>query len=111
MVTIRTIEEFDRQIRKLAKKYRSIPSDLQVFVSDLRNNPLQGVDLGNGIRKVRMAISAKGKGKSGGARVITYNVMQDNDDFVISLLTIYDKSEMENISDSFIQSLLQYLIR
>jgi hypothetical protein len=53
-----------------------------------------------------MAIKSKGKGKSGGARVITYNIDEKAEVFHIDLLTIYDKSEIENISDSYIQSLL-----
>ena len=59
-----------------------------------------------GGRKVRMAIASKGKGKSGGARVITYNLYQEEDVIVIDLLTIYDKNEISNISDDFITYLL-----
>ena len=59
-----------------------------------------------GIRKVRMAIASKGKGKSGGARVITYNLYQEGDSVIIDLLTIYDKGEISNISDEFISFLL-----
>lgn len=109
VVTINTIDEFDRQIKQLAKKYRSMAKDFQVFVQDLQANPLQGVDLGGGVRKVRMTIASKGKGKSGGARVITYNVKQTADHIHIDLLTIYDKSEMENVSDAYIESLVRSL--
>ena len=69
-------------------------------------DPFQGNSLGKGVRKVRMAIEAKGKGKSGGARVITYNLEQDGDTIIIDLLTIYDKGEISNISDNFIKYLL-----
>lgn len=109
MVTIRTIAEFDRQIKHLSKKYRSIPTDFVSFISELKKEPFQGTDLGEGVRKIRMAIASKGKGKSGGARVITYNVHQTGDTVHITLLTIYDKNEMENISDAFIQSLIENL--
>ena len=61
--------------------------------------PQQGVDLGRGLHKVRMAISSKGKGKSGGARVITLTVLISETDTNIVLLTIYDKSECENLTD------------
>ena len=36
------------------------------FLHSLQSNPLQGVDLGKGLRKIRMSIASKGKGKSGG---------------------------------------------
>jgi len=103
-------EEFKRQFRRLNKKYRSLPTDFRAFKESLQENPQQGEDLGQGIRKVRMAIASKGKGKSGGARIITFNVQQDAEDINITLLTIYDKSEIENVTDSFIQSLLNILI-
>lgn len=53
-----------------------------------------------------MAIASKGKGKSGGARVITYNLYQEGNSVIIDLLTIYDKGEISNISDEFISFLL-----
>ena len=106
-IEIYTEREFERQLRKLAKKYRSIIKDYGKFLDELEANPYQGSDLGNGIRKVRMAIASKGKGKSGGARVITYHLVQQQDTLVIDLLTIYDKGEMSCISDEFIQYLLE----
>ncbi len=57
-----------------------------------------------------MSIASKGKGKSGGARVITYNIQQQSEDeILITLMTIYDKSEIENVSDSYLRSLIQQL--
>lgn len=79
--------------------------DYASLIESLRECPTQGVDLGNGVRKVRMAITSKGKGKSGGARVITFLVVGDEVELV--LLTIYDKSEMENISQAEINALLK----
>ena len=103
-------EEFMRQFKRLAKKYPSLVSDYDTFKKELHENPFQGSDLGNGTRKVRMAIASKGKGKSGGARVITYNVQEQNDDEVlITLMTIYDKSDMENVSDAYLRSLVQQI--
>lgn len=106
-VNIYTEKEFERQLRKLSKKYRSIVKDYACFLDDLENNPYQGSSLGKGVRKVRMAIASKGKGKSGGARVITYNIYQEEDNIVIDLLTIYDKGEIANITDDFITYLLE----
>jgi len=100
-------EEFKRQFRRLNRKYRSLPDDFRTFKESLKENPQQGDDLGQGIRKVRMAIASKGKGKSGGARIITFNVQQNEADVNITLLTIYDKSEIENVTDAYIKSLLK----
>ncbi len=104
-VTLHLHDEFKRQFRRLNKKYRSLIDDLENFQKELMANPLQGVDLGNGVRKVRMAITSKGKGKSGGARVLTLNVLVSDDADVI-LLTIYDKNEIENVSDEYIKWLV-----
>lgn len=107
-VIIGTHDEFKRQLKALAKKYHSIKEDYASFLDNLTKNPFQGVDLGNGVRKIRMLISSKGKGKSAGARVITYNVeLLDNDELHITLLTIYDKSEISNVSDAYIRSLIK----
>ncbi len=75
----------------------------------LKQNPFQGIYLGKDIRKIRMAITSKGGGKSKGARVITYMLQKNqmNDSVDIMLLYIYDKSEMPNVSDKFIAYLLQ----
>lgn len=67
---------------------------------------MQGADLGMGLRKIRMKIEAKGKGKSGGARVITHNAIISVHEERITLLTIYDKSEQESISDAELMDLL-----
>lgn len=71
----------------------------------MQENPHQGADLGNGLRKVRMSITSKGKGKSGGARVITFTAIISEDDAEILLLTIYDKSEKETITDAELKEL------
>ena len=88
---------FKRELKRLSKRYRSLESDLEQFIQSLIENPTQGVDLGNGLRKVRLAISSKNKGKSGGARVITYTLLLEQEGKLV-LLTIYDKSERETIS-------------
>ena len=97
--------EFDRQFKRLAKKFKSLPSDYLALSKELKENPFQGTDLGGGVRKIRMAISSKGKGKSGGARVLTLNVLV-SDDAEVTLLTIYDKNEIENVSDEYIMWLV-----
>ena len=109
---IKTIENFDRQARKLAKHYPSFREDYKTLLKELRENPLAGADLGNGIRKVRMAIASKGKGKSGGARVITYpaDIILKEDKGQLILISIYDKSEQSTISDKEIKRLKNLLL-
>lgn len=92
---------FIKSAKAIAKKYRSFNSDFRNLVSELENNPAAGVDLGNGFRKVRMSITSKGKGKSGGCRVITLNLVERNG--CIYLMYIYDKSDYENIALSAIK--------
>lgn len=73
----------------------------------LKEDPFQGVNLGNNLRKIRLAITSKGKGKSGGARMITYNLVISENSGTVYLMTIYDKSEKESISDAEITSILK----
>ena len=66
-----------------------------------------GVDLGKGLRKVRMAVTSKGKGKSGGVRIITFLMIKNGDDITIELLDVYDKSETASLSDKELRNLLK----
>ena len=68
---------FAKELKRLGKKYKSLKNDYGLLLDRLERNPYEGIDLGHGLRKVRMAISAKNKGKSHGARVITFNVLID----------------------------------
>ena len=97
--------EFVKELKRLAKRYRSLKQDITKLGASLQENPHQGADLGNGLRKVRMSITSKGKGKSGGARVITFTAIISEDDAEILLLTIYDKSEKETITDAELKEL------
>lgn len=100
--------QFLKDFKRLSKKYRSLKTDYVKLLADLEANPDQGVDLGHGLRKVRMSIASKRKGKSGGARVITYKKTFVTEDFCkLTLLSIYDKNEIENVSDSFITHLIE----
>lgn len=101
--SIRTIPKFDKQLKKISKKHPSFKSDFLEFLTMLKISPEQGVYLGKNCYKVRMAISSKGKGKSSGARVITNIVIADS---VIFLLSIYDKSDKESISDKELAELI-----
>ena len=79
--------------------------DYEVLIEELLKNPTMGDDLGDNVRKVRMAIASKSKGKRGGARVITCNVLVDVINTKIYLLAIYDKGEQESISKKEIKHL------
>jgi mRNA-degrading endonuclease RelE of RelBE toxin-antitoxin system len=99
-------DNFSREVKKLAKKHRSLKNDLMTLRNDLLENPFKGINLGNNVYKIRMAISSKGKGKFGGARIIFYVLTHDKE---IYLLSIYDKSEKTNISDEEIKELINQL--
>lgn len=106
-VQISTYEEFERQFKRLRKKYKSLREDFKDFVKSLKANPFQGVELKGNVRKIRMQISSKGKGKSGGARILTLNILvNDTEGVDVTLLTIYDKNEMESVNDNFINDLV-----
>jgi len=110
MIRIVNTPRFRKDAKHLSKKYKSLADDFIRLYDDLQNNPLLGVDLGRGVRKVRLAISSKGKGKSGGARVITYtDAVFSVDNGEVVLLTVYDKAERETISDREITELLEQL--
>lgn len=98
--------KFDREIKRLNKKYSSLKSDFAALISSLRENPTKGESLGGNCYKIRLSISSKNKGKSGGARVITYVVISETN---VYLLSIYDKSEHESISDKELKKLLEDL--
>lgn len=101
---------FLKEFKRLYKRYHSLKNDVDALVISLHEQPAQGSDLGGGVRKVRMAIASKGKGKSGGARVITLTVLVTATDTDLWLLTIYDKSERETISDQEIMELREQIV-
>ena len=104
--SIKTISVFERQAKKLKRKYPSIKSELVILVKELQENPTKGVSIGHNCFKIRLAIKSKGKGKSGGARIITNFLISDD---TIYLLTIYDKSRKETITDKELLELLQFI--
>lgn len=108
IVDIKYLPEFERRAKKMAKKYRSFVQDYDKFLDSLEENPFQGTSLGMDVYKTRMAVLSKGKGKSGGVRVLTYTVQKVNPEkIVITLLSIFDKSDIENVSDGYIKSLVK----
>ncbi len=103
---VKSITVFEKQAKKLIKKYPSLKKELRELIQELKGNPEKGIAIGKSCFKVRLAIASKGKGKSGGARIITNFVITDH---TVYLLSIYDKSEKETISDKELIELLQYI--
>ncbi len=99
-------DKFKREAKRLIKKFPSLKHELADLSVTLTNEPETGTPLGNDTYKIRLAIKSKGKGKSGGGRVITY-VLTENKE--IYLLTIYDKSEFDSIDDKTIKAIIDSL--
>ena len=98
-----TIPPFDRQLKRLVRKYPSLKAEYTALIEELRVTPQNGISLGNNCFKIRLAIASKGRGKSGGTRVITHFYIEHE---TVFLLAIYDKSEQADISDKELKELL-----
>ena len=97
-------ERFFRELKRLSKKYPSLKKDMEGLKAELLMNPVLGTPLGRDCYKIRLAISSKGQGKSGGGRVITcVKVERDN----VYLLTIYDKSEKDDLAVNELKKILE----
>lgn len=94
---------FKKEAKHLAKKYHSLKKDLANLFEELEQNPKLGTPLGNQVYKIRISIKSKGKGKSGGARVISYVKLEKT----ILLLSIYNKSNKDSISNQEIKDLIK----
>ena len=97
---------FIRKAKLYKKKYQSIVDDLHQLEETLLRNPKQGIDLGAGLYKIKLAVKSKGKGKSGGFRVVTYLVTNNLENTIINMLTIYDKSEESSIDKKVLQEMI-----
>jgi len=101
---VQSIPPFDRQLKRLLKKYHSLKKEFIELIESLETNPIQGQSPGNDCYKVRLAVASKRKGKSGGARVITNFVVSKK---IVFLISIYDKSEKDSLTDKELQELLK----
>ena len=105
-ITVIATQYFRRDAKKLLKKYRSLKDELRELSESLIEVPTQGVQITENAYKIRLAVKSKGRGKSGGLRVITYvyvKIQKDDETTRIYLLTIYDKSDTDNLSDNIIK--------
>ena len=103
-LNIKTLGCFDKDVKRLFKKYKQLPNDLKVLNKELLENPKSGIELGNRCYKIRLANSSIPTGKSGGFRVIYYHI-DANDN--LYLMSMYSKSELENIDDKVILQILK----
>jgi mRNA-degrading endonuclease RelE of RelBE toxin-antitoxin system len=94
---------FDKELKRLARKYPSLKGEVNDLKEELKTNPLQGVDMGNNVRKIRLAVQSKGKGKRGGARVMTYLKMEKKN---IILFSIYSKGKQDTITEQKIDEFI-----
>jgi len=109
-VDIIATDFFEIRFKKLKKKFKTLLDELVDLQTELSVNPTMGTDLGNGLHKIRLASKSKGKGKSGGFRVITYLVVESKTETTIYLITIYDKSEEENITKQELLKLVKSVL-
>lgn len=104
MMKVRISDEFKTAYKRLKKKHKSLEADFEALLMSLQENPCQGVEILDEVRKIRMNITSKGRGKSGGARVIVrIRIVMDE----IQLLYIYDKADFENVSDAYLRDILK----
>jgi mRNA-degrading endonuclease RelE of RelBE toxin-antitoxin system len=101
---VKTISVFERQAKRLVKKFPSLRKELQQLINELKESPEKGISIGHNCYKIRLAIASKGKGKSDGARVISYIVYKND---TVYLLSIYDKSDLATLTDKEILELIE----
>jgi mRNA-degrading endonuclease RelE of RelBE toxin-antitoxin system len=103
---VKSISVFERQAKRLVKKSPSLKKEIQELIKELKEGPEKGTSIVNNCYKIRLAIASKGKGKSGGARVITHVIFKND---TVYLLSIYDKSDITNLTDKEILELIQLI--
>lgn len=103
---VKTLDSFERQAKRLIRKYPSLKAELQKLIDTLSDYPTTGEPLGLKCYKIRLKIASARKGKSGGARVITHFVYADNRVF---LLSIYSKSEQNTVTERELEAMLKQI--
>jgi mRNA-degrading endonuclease RelE of RelBE toxin-antitoxin system len=97
---------FKKEAKKLVKKFPSLKQELATLFTQLQTNPTMGTPLGNDIYKIRLAIASKNKGKSGGARVLSFVKVTAT---TVLLFSIYNKGDVDSLTDKEIQNLIKGL--
>jgi mRNA-degrading endonuclease RelE of RelBE toxin-antitoxin system len=103
---VKSISVFERQAKRLVKKFPSLKNEIRKLINELKEEPEKGTSIGHNCYKIRLAIVSKGKGKSGGARVISH-VIYKND--TVYLLSIYDKSDIATLTNIEILELIKFI--
>jgi len=109
-VNVVPTSNFERKAKKLIKKYRSLKGELAELTAELESDPCKGTHIRENVYKIRLAVKSKGKGKSGGMRVITYVdvfLAHEPHETDVYILSIYDKSETENIGEAYLTDLVE----
>ena len=81
---VRFADEFTRAFKRLKKRFRSLPQDLKRLLASLVDDPHQGTELYNGMRKVRLSFPSKGRGKRGGGRVSGRQHIKPAEEYAVS---------------------------
>jgi len=103
---VKSISIFERQAKRLLKKFPSLKNELRKLISELKDEPTKGAPLGHNCYKIRLAIASKKKGKSGGGRIITHLIIRND---TVYMLSIYDKSDIETLTDKEILALIKQI--
>lgn len=102
-------ELFETKFKRLKKKFRTLNEEMKELTGILELTPTTGESLGGELYKIRLASKSKGKGKSGGFRLITYLLTETEDGTDVYLITIYDKSEEGSIKIEVLLKLVNAL--
>jgi mRNA-degrading endonuclease RelE of RelBE toxin-antitoxin system len=101
---VKVTQRFENESKRLVKKYKSFQNELKELGNILKEDPKQGIPIGHDSYKIKLAIKSKLKGKSGGARIIIHVHFVENEVF---MLTIYDKSEKDDILENELLKLIK----
>ena len=106
-----SVATFDRELKRLSKKYKSLKKDIENLKAEIEINPFLGTDLGEGYKKIRLEIASKNKGKRGGGRVITHeiliNVNTEDETKNVLFVALYDKSETDSVDMKIIKEVVE----
>ena len=104
-------QEFIKELKTLSKKYKSLKEDVKKLQEEFVANPNLGISLGDGLRKIRLNITSKNTGKSGGARVISHELLIEvgttDETKSVAFISIYDKSEYDTADLDIIKKIVK----
>ena len=104
-------QEFIKELKALSKKYKSLKDDVKKLQEEFVANPNLGISLGDGLRKIRLNITSKNTGKSGGARVISHELLIEvgttDETKSVAFISIYDKSEYDTADLDIIKKIVK----